>query len=392
MENSKLESVPDFNSYERYKLLVEQVKDYAIFMLDETGHVISWNEGAKRIKGYQANEIIGRHFSQFYPQEDIDNGKPQMELRVVREVGKFEDEGWRLRKDGTRFWANVVITAVYNENQQLIGFSKVTRDLTERKHAEEALAQSEERYKSLTVQLNKTVRELAAANEELEQFNSIVSHDLQEPLRTTYSYLLLIQKKIEGSDTPPEISTYIEKAIQATTRMRELIISLLNYALLSTEERTFTRVSTKEIVSETLLNLKHSIEATGATIHTALDIPFIKGNKVRLIQLLQNLVANALKFRAVGKTPEIEIFCKEEAGYYRFSIADNGIGIAADHIPKVFEVFKRLHTGKEYPGTGIGLSICKKIVDYHSGKIWLESTLGKGSIFHFTVDKNLPVK
>ncbi len=391
MEKGNTRVTRNVNAYERYKLLVEQVKDYAIFMLDEGGHVISWNEGARSIKGYSAEEIIGRHFSSFYPQEDIDNGKPEMELRVVREVGKFEDEGWRVRKDGTRFWANVIITAVYSEQKQLIGFSKVTRDLTERRMAERALAESEERYRSLSIQLNKTVQELAAANEELEQFNSIVSHDLQEPLRTTYSYLLLLQKKMEGGDAAPELQTYIQKAIQSTTRMRELIISLLNYALLATEERTFAPLSTSDIVAETLLNLKHSVEETGAVVNVELEAPIVRGNRVRLVQLLQNLVSNALKFRG-GKTPEITISNRELADHYQFSVRDNGIGISEDHITKVFEVFKRLHTNKEYPGTGIGLSICKKIVEFHSGRIWLESRHGEGTIFHFTIDKNLPVK
>lgn len=383
--------IKNINTYERYRLLVEQVKDYAIFMLDENGHVFSWNEGAKRIKGWTAEEIIGRHFSTFYPQEDKNNGKPEMELRVVREVGKFEDEGWRVRKDGTRFWANVVITAIYNDDRQLIGFSKVTRDLTERKQAEQALAESEERYRSLAIQLNKTVQDLATANEELEQFNSIVSHDLQEPLRTTYSYLLLIRKQMENTGAPPDMLNYIQKAINASIRMRELIISLLNYSLLSTEERAFSLISTSDIIAETLLNLKQSIEETGAVIRSELHTPFVKGNKVRLVQVLQNLVGNALKFRD-DRTPEILIECFEETDYYKFAVRDNGIGIAAEHVPKIFEVFKRLHTGKQYPGAGIGLSICKKIVELHSGKIWLESTLGEGSVFYFTIDKNLPVK
>lgn len=391
MEQDNLRDIQSINIYERYRLLVEQVKDYAIFMLDETGHVISWNEGAKRIKGYEADEIIGRHFSNFYPQEDKDNGKPQMELRVVREVGKFEDEGWRVRKDGTRFWANVVITAIYNDQQQLIGFSKVTRDLTERKQAEQALAESEERYRLLSIQLNKTVQDLAAANEELEQFNSIVSHDLQEPLRTAYSYLLLIQQQMQNSEASPELMTYIHKAILASIRMRELIVSLLNYSILATEKQAFSLVSTNEIIGETLLNLKQSIEETGADIRVVLDVPFVKGNKLRLIQVLQNLVGNALKFKA-ERNPKVVINCREEAAYYRFSVRDNGIGIAAEHIPKVFEVFKRLHTSNKYPGAGIGLSVCKKIVENHAGKIWLESTPGRGSVFYFTIDKNLPVK
>ncbi|GAA0540302.1 sensor histidine kinase [Chitinophaga japonensis] len=390
MQDNKHHILQNIDTAERYRLLIEQVKDYAIFMLDEGGHVISWNEGAQRIKGYAPHEILGKHFSVFYPAEDISKDIPGMELRVVRQTGKFEDEGWRLRKDGSRFWANVLITAVYNERRQLIGFSKVTRDLTERKKAEQALQDSEERYRSLAMQLNRTVQALATANEELQQFNSIVSHDLQEPLRTTYSYLLLIRKNLADKGEPEQLR-YIERAILATTRMRELIISLLNYALLGTEERIFSLLSVEELVSETLHNLRHGLEEKNAVVQVNREISTVTGNKVRLLQLLQNLVSNAIKFSG-GKTPEITISCREEPAFYLFSIADKGIGIAPEYVSRIFEVFRRLHPEKEYPGTGIGLSICKKIVEYHAGNIWVESVLGEGSVFYFTISKNLLAK
>ncbi|HEY1163501.1 MAG TPA: ATP-binding protein, partial [Chitinophaga sp.] len=226
---------------------------------------------------------------------------------------------------------------------------------------------------------------------ELEQFNSIVSHDLQEPLRTTYSYLLLIQQQMQGKEGSSDTLHYIQRAIHSSMRMRELIVSLLNYSILATEEQVFSLISTNEIVGDTLLNLKQSIEETGADIRVTLNVPFVKGNKLRLVQVLQNLVGNAIKFKGESN-PKVVIQCKEEAGHYKFAIRDNGIGIPAEHIPKVFEVFKRLHAGSQYPGNGIGLSISKKIVEHHGGKIWLESAPGRGSIFYFTIDKNLPVK
>ena len=389
MEENSNQMIQDIHAYERYRLLVEQVKDYAIFMLDTNGYVVSWNQGAQRIKGYAATDIVGQHFSKFYPQVDIDNGKPAMELREVRKHGKFEDEGWRVRKDGTQFWANVIITAVY-DGEELIGFSKVTRDLTERKQAEEALQASEERYRLLSSELHDTVKELAAANEELLQFNTVASHDLQEPLRTTYSYLLLIQQKLrqEGS---PQLMQYIQKAIQGNIRMKELILSLLNYAQLNSPEKHYAPVSVREVIAESLQNLKVSIEETQARITIEEHVAQIIGNKVRLIQLLQNLVSNALKFRG-GKTPHIKISCLEMPDHYQFAVADNGIGIPPEYAVKIFEIFKRLHTQKEYAGTGIGLAICKKIVEYHNGKIWIASTVGEGTIFYFTISKNLPLK
>lgn len=185
-------------SEERYRLLVEQVTDYGIFMLDDKGRIVSWNEGAGRISGYTASEIIGKYFSIFYPEEDILKNKPDMELKTAVATGKYEEEGWRVRKDGTQFWANVVITAVYNTDGILMGFSKVTRDLTERKEAEKALMESNMRYRRLADELKLSNRQLSRANEELEQFNSIVSHDLQEPIRTIKSFLQLIDMKLSG--------------------------------------------------------------------------------------------------------------------------------------------------------------------------------------------------
>jgi len=181
-------------SEERYRSLVEQVTDYGIFMMDERGRIISWNEGAKKIKGYTESEIIGKYFSIFYPEEDILNNKPAYELKVALKEGKYEEEGWRLRKDGSLFWANIVITAVYNNNGVHVGFSKVTRDLTERKQNEKALRESYERFRILADELKVTNAELSYANHELEQFTSIVSHDLQEPIRTIKSFLQLINK------------------------------------------------------------------------------------------------------------------------------------------------------------------------------------------------------
>lgn len=181
-------------SEERYKMLIEQVKDYGIFMLDEKGRIISWNEGAQRIKGYRSEEILGKYFSIFYPEEDKRNERPAFELHVAREKGRYEEEGWRIKKDGSKFWANVVITAIHNAQNQLIGYSKVTRDLTEHRQQEIALKESGIKYRQLAAQLTIVNKDLADANKELEDFTSMVSHDLQEPIRTTKSFLVVLEK------------------------------------------------------------------------------------------------------------------------------------------------------------------------------------------------------
>lgn len=372
-------------SEERYRSLVEQVTDYEICMLDEKGKIISWNEGAKKLKGYTNEEIIGKYFSIFYPEEDILNGKPAHELAVARREGKYEEEGWRLRKDGSRFWANVIIAAVYNADNLLLGYSKVTRDLTERKEAERALRLSYERYRKLADELKITNKELSSANKELEQFTSIVSHDLQEPIRTIKSFLQLMEIKInEGQFN--DLNTYIAKSIKASTRMRELILNLLHYSQLGKVEVVKEKINVKEVISEVVQNLKSSIERSNAKIDIETDVETIEGDRVQLIQLIQNLLGNALKFTNADK-PEIKVKNYRENGHIKFAISDNGIGIAENDLNKVFEIFRRLNTKKEYPGTGIGLAICKKIVDRHGGKIWPESRPGKGTTFYFTLNE-----
>ena len=374
-------------SEERYRSLVEQVTDYGIFMLDEKGRIISWNEGAKKIKGYTYEEVVGKYFSIFYPEEDIINGKPAYELKHAIAEGKYEEEGWRIRKDGSLFWANVVITAVYNTKGTLIGFSKVTRDLTERKEAEKALRDSYERYRELTSELKITNTELSYANKELEQFTSIVSHDLQEPIRTIKSFLQLIEMKLNDGQIE-NLKTYISKSINAANRMRELIHNLLHYSQLSKDEVVEKEIGVKELINEALQNLRSAVEVSKAKISVESEVETVTGDPVQLSQLIQNLLSNAMKFTNDAE-PHINIRCYEEEGHIKFAVSDNGIGIAETDKQKVFEIFRRLHTKKDYPGTGIGLAICKKIVDRHHGRIWPESEPGKGTTFYFTLNEDV---
>lgn len=370
-------------SEQRYRFLIEQLMDYGIFMLNEKGQISSWNEGAKRIKGYTPDEIIGKYFSIFYPEEDIIDGKPARELEIARTVGKYEEEGWRLRKDGSRFWANVLITAVYNSEGALMGYSKVTKDLTERKHTEQALKDSYDNYRLLADELQETNTELKKINEELEQFTSIVSHDLQEPLRTIKSFLQLIDIKLTEADHE-SLHSYITKSIHAANRMKELIQNLLQYTQVTKSDIINDHVSVSDIINEALKNLQNTIEVTHAHITVDTNIPAVRGDRLQLVQLLQNLLSNALKF--VGsRNPEIMIRCFEHNGNPTFAVSDNGIGIVQSDVSKIFEIFRRLNTKKDYPGTGIGLAICKKIIDRHHGKIWVESEKDKGTTFYFSL-------
>ena len=372
-------------SEERYRLLVEQVTDYGIFMLDEKGRIISWNEGAKRIKGYTEAEIVGKYFSIFYPEEDILTGKPKHELKVAREVGKYEEEGWRLKKDGSKFWANVVITAVHSADGTLVGYSKVTRDLSERKNSEKALRESYERYRMLTEELKVTNSELSYANQELEQFTSIVSHDLQEPVRTIKSFLKLMEMKLSAGEYE-QLHTYIDKSTNAANRMKELIQNLLHYSQLSKGSLKEQEVNVNDLINDALQNLRASVEVSNANIELDCEIEKVYGDKVQLTQLFQNLISNAIKFTDT-ENPRVRITAQQDNDQVRFGITDNGIGIAEKDLNKVFDIFRRLNTEKAFPGTGIGLAICKKIVERHRGKIWPQSEKGKGTTFYFTLQQ-----
>jgi light-regulated signal transduction histidine kinase (bacteriophytochrome) len=265
----------------------------------------------------------------------------------------------------------------------LLGYSKVTRDLTERKNAERALKESNEQYRRLWEDLRHMNQHLAAANRELEQFTSVASHDLQEPVRTLQSYLQLIGRNVQENKTDIAIR-YIEKAAGTAIRMRELIRNLLQYSQMGKTKGSNTTVDIAETVGIVLQNLKNAIELSGAVVHTDFKVNVLQADPHQMVQLFQNLLSNALKFTN-GHQPIVEIKCSNIGGEVVCSVADNGIGIASDDLDKVFEIFKRLNTDRDYPGTGIGLAICKKIVDSHGGRIWVESVPGRGTTFFFTI-------
>ncbi|MCJ7604332.1 MAG: ATP-binding protein [Desulfobulbaceae bacterium] len=353
---------------EQFRLLVEGIKDYAIFMIDPAGRVLSWNEGAERIKGYRADEIVGRHFSCFYPEEDAKKGNPDNELRIADEKGSFEDEGWRIRKDGSKFWANVVITALRDKTGRLRGFSKVIRDISERRRAEE--------------KLRRTADELARSNEDLTQFAAIVSHDLQAPLRMIDGFVSLLARRYKGK-LDEKADQFIEYTVDGVKRMQELIKDLLEYSKVGRQDTILKPVDFSAAVDKAVLNLQASVEDISSVV-TYDQLPTMMADVSQISRLFQNLIGNALKFH--GKEPmRVHISAKRKENKWVLSVRDNGIGIEPRYAEKIFGMFQRLHTTQEYPGTGLGLAICKRIVEHHSGEIWLESEPGKGSSFYFTI-------
>lgn len=363
------------HSEELFRLMVENVREYAIFLLDPRGHVASWNGGAERIKGYSSREIIGKHFSVFYPPEDIAAGKPAQELEIAVKEGTYSEEGWRLRKDGTRFWAFVVLTALFDEGRNLKGFAKVTRDMTDKLQIQA----------SLEKQVQDRTQELQESNRELEQFAAIASHDLQEPLRTVsmYADLLLSRAKDKLNDEEKEFLKY---ATDGAVRAQQLIKDLLDYARATASKKEFAEADFNFILQKAVSNLQRAIEETGAEI-TSDPLPRAQADGVQMAQVFQNLLSNAIKYRG-KEPPKIHVSFQAGGEECIFSVRDNGIGVPPESREKIFGLFQRAHRDKKYPGTGIGLAICKKIIKSHGGRLWVESEEGKGSAFFFSLPKS----
>jgi PAS domain S-box-containing protein len=357
---------------ERWSLVVANVMDYAIVMLDLDGLVVIWNEGAERIKGYRAEDIIGQHFSCFYTADDISDGLPVSELATATRYGRSEDEGWRVRKDGSRFYANDVITALRDNNGLLRGFGKITRDITERIRTEE--------------QRTKTAAELKRSNDQLEQFAFVASHDLQEPLRMVASYTQLLARRYRGQ-LDSDADEFIAYAVDGCNRMQSLIRDLLAYSRSGADKKLLREISGEAALKEALTNLRVSIEDSGALV-TNDPLPAITSDDTQLVQVFQNLVGNAIKYHGAS-TPLVHVSAVKNADKeWIFSVRDNGLGIAPQYFERIFTIFQRLHGKHEFGGTGIGLAICKKIVEQLGGRIWVESELEKGSTFHFALPVN----
>lgn len=351
----------------RYHLLVDAVEDYAIITLDTEGNIITWNKGAEKINGYSEQETLGRHFSMLYTAEDRKHGLPQKNLLQALNEKKYSFSGWRARKDKSLFWADGVITELLDDEGNPKGYVKITKDMSDKRRVEEEIIRKTE--------------ELKRSNEDLEQFAYVASHDLQEPLRMVTSYVQLLSKryrdKLDG-----DALEFIDFAVGAANRMRTLIHSLLKYSRIN-QEKQQVYVDLNETVTEVIKDLSIVIHENQVKISRE-RLPQVYGDPVLLGQLFFNLLSNAIKFRSANP-PEISISVKRIKDEYVFTVKDNGIGLKKEYCKKIFVIFQRLHTVDKYPGTGIGLAICRKIVERHGGRIWVESEPGKGSSFYFTI-------
>jgi two-component system CheB/CheR fusion protein len=369
-------------SERRFRLMVSGVKDYAIFMLDAEGRVASWNEGVRRLKGYERDEIVGKHFSIFYPQEDLERQKPQKELEIVLAEGRVEDEGWRVRKDGSLFWANVVITRVLDEQGNVIGFTKVTRDLTERMRAEEALRKANEELES---RVRARTVDLEAALAARDEFLSIASHELKTPLTALKLQLQAAKRKVRPdapkSLTGEEAARVFETTLKQAVSLEELVEDLLDVARAQTGR---LGLELKEVCVPTLLSdVATALGAQALAAHSPIETDICgpataTWDPRRISQVLMNLLSNAIKY-APGSP--IRLSCTVEEGSARIVVEDFGPGIRTDKLPAIFERYERAGAPAAVGGLGLGLYITKLIVEAHGGAIEVDSQPGRGTRF-----------
>lgn len=365
---------------EKYKLLVDSVQDYAIFLMDKNGYIQTWNKGAEKYKGYKPDEIIGKHFSVFYLDRDKKAKKPERELEIAKKYGRVEDEDWRLRKDGSQFWANVVITALY-EDDELVGFAKVTRDLTNRKQQEDELRQA-------NVLLREQQKELERLSTSKDEFISLASHQLRTPATAIKQLIGMLLEGFKGDITPEQRST-LQKAYDSNERQIATVNSLLRVAQIDAGKVVLhkTPVSLNALVRDIVDEQYDTIRGRGQTIRISIpeNLPDVLVDTEHFRMALANLVDNASKYTHEGGS--ITITGSAKADTVSLSFSDTGVGIAAEDLTKLFTKFSRIPNdlSQKSGGSGLGLYWVYKVIELHGGTIAVDSEPNKGTTFTVTI-------
>jgi PAS domain S-box-containing protein len=344
-------------SEERFRLMIESVTDYAIFMLDPGGHVTTWNSGAQRMKGYRADEIIGQHFRAFYPQEARDRRHPEYELELAVRDGRYEEEGWRVRKDGTTFWANVVITALFDPDRKLVGFGKVTRDVTERRRAEEAREEA-------ALELAGAVDQLRAANEQTAEFLAIIAHELHSPITAMTGAAGILAEHWDALDNAQRAENF-QNLARSAARTRRLLDELLMASRLEADqlEVALDAVSLDAAIDEAVTATAETVEVVGAKGLV------VTADRIRIVQIITNLLTNAARYGA----PPVCVEVVPTGSMVELRVSDAGSGVSDDLRPQLFQKFVR-GAGRRDRGTGLGLFIVRQLARRQGGDAWYERT------------------
>ena len=369
-------------SEERLRMLVDGVKTYAIYLLDAQGRVATWHPAAERLMGYHEEEILGKPLATFFTPEQVDARVPEKVLKQAEAKGQANYEGWRLRKDGSRFWVEGSVTALRDETGRLRGFSKVAHDITAQKQAEEAIQQLnatlEERVSERTAQLE-------TANQELEAFSYSVSHDLRAPLLHISGYAEMLLSEV-GSRLDAKGKEYLHVITEGARQMGALIDALLDFSRTGRAELRRHNVSLAALVEEARRTVRREVESRDIEWIIG-KLPEVQGDPIMLKQVILNLLSNALKYTRSRVQAKIEIGATPGEHETVVHIRDNGVGFDMQFASKLFGVFQRLHPAREFEGTGIGLANVRRIIQRHGGRVWAEATAGAGATFYFSLPK-----
>ena len=354
---------------DRYSGILD-IAHEGIISINETQQIFVFNHGAETIFGYAADEVLGKPLSILMPSRIADTHQRHMSNFAASSVPTRRmaerTEVYGLRKDGREFPAEASISKLDEDGRQI--FTVILRDISDRKQAE--------------AELQRRTEELERSNRELEQFANVASHDLQEPLRMVTGYVKLLARRYQGQ-LDADADEFIGYAVDGVDRMRALINDILTYSQLGASGQTSESINLDSIVERVMRNLKDSADEFNATV-TWDQLPKLTANATQMGQLLQNLLSNAIKFKG-EESPAIHIGSQQQKGEWMFSVRDNGIGIDSQHYERIFSLFQRLHGRNDYPGTGVGLAICKRVVELHGGRIWVEFQISKGTTFFFTI-------
>ena len=373
-----------FQSEQRYRLMVDAIQDHCIYFVDESGAVTEWTESAQRLHGFTRTQMIGKPYLRLLAVDNAgeDEVDPAQVLRLATAHGQWETRGWRLRDDGSRFWAHTVLTALRNEAGELQGLSCITRDMTAAKSLEDVM---NDLNKELEKRVAERTQQLVAANKDLDVFSHMVSHDLRAPLRHISSFVTLLQEQLSEVNDPIA-QQYLNSINKASKRMSLMIEGLLEYARLGRVAIEAQPVPLAPLLEGLISHLKQ--ESQGRTIEWVVedDLPVVRGDAMLLAQAFGNLLNNSVKYTRPREKAHIEIGWKiNPVGGRTFYVHDNGVGFDLEKAHNLFVMFQRQHHSMDFEGTGTGLALSQRIIERHGGRIWAESAPGEGCTFYFTL-------
>jgi PAS domain S-box-containing protein len=373
-----------FQSEQRYRLMVDAIQDHCIYFVDEHGAVTEWTESAQRLHGHSRQQMLGRPYLNLLATGNAgeDEVEPAQVLRLAKAHGQWETRGWRLRDDGSRFWAHTVLTALRNEAGELQALSAITRDMTAAKSLEDVM---NDLNKELEKRVAERTQQLVAANKDLDVFSHMVSHDLRAPLRHISSFVTLLQEQL-GESTDRLTLQYLNSTAKASRRMSYMIEGLLEYARLGRVALESQPVPLVPLLEGVIAHLK--MENPDRKIEWVIeeDLPVVRGDGMLLAQAWGNLLNNSVKYTNTRELARIEVGWKvNPVGGRTFFVRDNGVGFDLEKAHNLFVMFQRQHHSMDFDGTGTGLALSQRIVERHGGRIWAETAPDQGCVFYFTL-------